>query len=200
MNGAAIFFSLDATNWIIEHNQCRDGAEAPELKMRREEFIYLILSNKWLGWKKLTFPRPAGGWGGGWIPWGAFPRRFTRLFYMILNLITRKHQEYAPKILTRSTFKMCCETPKGPAGSVYRFLAGWRWNFCASFFHARSFTSTMFFQQTRQRSAGGHFWRPNIRSVWKYFDGTKKISAGLNRRGSRSLLLVLFYAARSLQK
>lgn len=42
---------LDAIIWIIEHisNQWLVRAEAPELQMKQEEFIYLRISNKWLG-------------------------------------------------------------------------------------------------------------------------------------------------------
>ena len=39
MMNCMLFF--DAIIWIIEHNQWLDRAEASELQMKREEFIYL---------------------------------------------------------------------------------------------------------------------------------------------------------------
>lgn len=41
----------DAIIWIIEHisNQWLDRSEAAQPQMKQEEFIYLRISNKWLG-------------------------------------------------------------------------------------------------------------------------------------------------------
>ena len=68
MMNCTLFF--DAIIWIIEHNQWLDRAEASELQMKREEFIYLrILAKKRPRIKGLQI-RSSGC--SRWIAWGTF--------------------------------------------------------------------------------------------------------------------------------